>query len=65
MKLKTYRKLLSLTLEDVGEELKVSAGTVSRWENGAIPKPLEMAKIKRWSANAIQPNDFYPDGVES
>lgn len=63
MKLKDYRKLRGLTLEQASEELKVSAGTVSRWENGTIPKPCEMVKIKRWSNGAVMPNDFYEEVV--
>lgn len=62
MKLKDYRTLLGRTLEQVAEELRVSAGTVSRWERGeSIPGRDEMRRIKDWSSGAVLANDFYEE----
>lgn len=42
------------TLTEVAEMLRVSTKTITKWtDEGRLPKPLVVAKVKRWPKSAI------------
>lgn len=58
MRLRTYRKLRELTIEDAATQLGVHHLTLWRWENGRSPEPSMMREIFLWSGGAVRPEDF-------
>lgn len=54
-----YREEKGLTLEAFGKLVGASKGTVSKWENGAIPRPAFMQRIVAATGAAITPSDWY------
>jgi transcriptional regulator with XRE-family HTH domain len=54
-----YRKAQSLTVEAFGNLIGASKGTVSKWENGTIPRPEYMRKISEATNNAVTAGDWY------
>lgn len=66
MRLRDYRKIKGLTLNQVAESIGVkSRMTISRYErepsdpNFRMPDRDVMKRIAAWSAGAVTPNDFY------
>ena len=50
-----------MTQEELAEEIRVSNGTVSKWELGAIPRLGAFGKIERWYAKNPQRSDLKRD----
>lgn len=64
MKLKEYREALSISFADAAKALNISEGQLSKYETGkSLPRPKVMKRIKEWSKNCVQPNDFYCDAA--
>lgn len=60
MKLKDYREAIGIGFTTAAEELGVSESQLSRYESGlSIPRQTVMLRIKKWSKECVQPNDFY------
>jgi transcriptional regulator with XRE-family HTH domain len=64
VKLKAYRELRRLTQADVAEQLGTDQVNVCRWEDGTIPRPDMVRKIRNWSGGAVTAEDFYSCEVE-
>lgn len=65
MKLKDYRALLKLTIEQAAEQLGTVKENVWRWENGKhIPRAEHMANIQKWSKGAVMATDFYSEAAQ-
>jgi len=65
MLLQEYLKEKNLTQCQAAEALGVGQGLISSWINGErLPRPENMKKIKEWTEDAVQPNDFYLDKEE-
>ena len=59
-----YRKATDQTLEAFGEKIGASKGTVSKWENGTIPRPEYMRKISEATSGSVTANDWYTEAAQ-
>jgi len=69
--IRSWRRRMGLTQEELAQALSVTFSTVSRWENGHVqPSPLawrEMAKLAADCSCALDetdPSDSVPVGLE-
>jgi transcriptional regulator with XRE-family HTH domain len=61
--LKRYRRANDLTLFDMAEMVGVSEVSMSRYENGRIPRPEIQRKIAEVTGNVVQPNHLIAAGA--
>lgn len=59
-----FRKAENQTLEAFGDSIGASKGTVSKWENGTIPRPEYMRKIAEITGNRVTANDWYTEAAQ-
>lgn len=61
MNIKQYRKKKNLTLEAFGDLVGLKPHTIWYYENGRVPKPAIIKRIKEVTKNWITEKDFYND----
>lgn len=59
-----YREANGLTLDALADRLNVQKSQVWKWENGAIPRPVQMAKIVAATDGAVSANDWYAEAAQ-
>ena len=65
MDLEGFLNIKGIRPADAAKELGVTYLKYWRWHSGSvIPKPKEMAKIKKWSNGAVTADDFYSQHEE-
>ena len=73
MDLKSRRKELGLTLQEVADKVGVGASTVRKWENGLIgnikqdkiPKLADALKVSVFDILGMPNTNFLPDNIET
>ena len=61
MDIRSYRAWQGLTLAKLAEMVEVSEASMSRYQNGRVPRPEIVARIVKVTGGAVQHADLYQD----